>query len=193
MKLHYTETSTAIFGTVSDETNPAILLTRSGTIHEQPTLHNGQINCYSVPTHAVNNGMIYKPSAILEFKQSLLDAAKSRHAGTELATTQNKKATKKALTKEERRAVLEEAQGIRTFTEVEQSFINLLVELLTTNDKEFKLPDGYKDVTELKQEKFDLFVQENVLGFQFDSVHDWVVSEREALEYKDTLQRVVSI
>jgi hypothetical protein len=193
MKLHYTETSTAIFGTVSDETNPAILLTRSGTIHEQPTLHNGQINCYSVPTHAVNNGMIYKPSAILEFKQSLLDAAKSRHAGTEPATTQKKKATKEVLTKEERRAVLEEAQGIRTFTEVEQSFINLLVELLTTNDKEFKLPDGYKDVTELKQEKFDLFVQENVLGFQFDSVHDWVVSEREALEYKDTLQRVVSI
>ncbi len=193
MKLHYTETSTAIFGTVSDETNTAILLTRSGIIHEQPTLHNGQINCYSVPTHAINNGLIYKPSAILEFKQSILDAAKMRHAGTEVVSgTQKKKATKEALTKEERRVVLEEAQGVRNFTEVEHSLINLLVELLQINDKDFKLPDGYKDVTELKQEKFDLFVQEHLLGFQFDSVHDWVVSEREALEYKDALQRVVS-
>lgn len=193
MKLHYTETSTAIFGTVSDEKNPAILLTRSGTIHEQPVLHNGQANCYTVPTHAINNGFIYKPSAILEFKQSILDAAKMRYAGTEVVEEgKKKKAVKEVLTKEERKAMLEEAQGVHTFTPTEQALIGLLVDLLTVSDKDFKLPDNYKDLAELKQEKFDLFVQEHLLGLQFDSVHDWVVGERESLEYKDRLQRVVS-
>ena len=192
MKLHYTETSTALKAAIGDEKNPVCLLTRTGVIHDNPNLHNGKANCFTIPTSAVGNGFIFKPAAVVEFKRNLLDEAKSRYNGVVGEKVDTKKNTKKkAMTKEERKHALAEAKGSYSFNGIEEAFIAMLIEVFTIDEKEFKLPDGYKDETELKQEKVDMFLQEHLIGLQHDSVHDWIVKEREALEYKDRLQRVV--